>query len=1124
MADEPVMYDKVYYIHTKLTEKFPIIPYRTVGMIDTNDAVYCMCQVTSSTGNYEIYKLDIPSDGLTPIYDRTLTWKSAAVLSYSDYGYIYHYQKPNYYRMNDKDADYKYFIVTGNKLYFSDDPVGPFTKATGDFLTSTAPSNIVYAYSKYCIIYQYRLYSSTDGVIWEIANANLYDKTNYQGLFILNNQLVAAVVGLEYLYILIETTGSLPGTWKEYKYLNDSVEGAYKGNYIESVNDLLLNEICGEDIIVISKMSNNYFSYQFHLVNFKDGLPTGSSGENFYSPYVTDANNGFSLIHSSKSYKNEYFLCSESKLNDVKPALSIYSKLDAYNRFTDVSTDTSSSSNNLYTFQLDTPTGFHVSKNCDYVISYPTDSSEYIKEKRVIDVDPYIFVAAGGNKGLYYSTNGKVWTQSNITSGDIYTVYNANSIWVAGSYSKGLYYSTDGKVWSQSNITSGSYYHIYYANGIWVAGTNNGQIEGLYYSTDGKIWTRSNITSGNFDSLSYANGIWVACNDSGRNEGIYYSTDGKVWTRSNITSGSYNSMCNANGIWVAGSDDKNGIYYSTDGKSWTQSNISSGSIYTVYNANGIWVAGSNSSNGLYYSTDGKSWTQSNISSGNFMCVYYANGVWITNSFDGKGLYYSTDGKVWTQSNITSRTIYYVYNANGVWVACSNSSGRGLYYSTDGKVWTQSNINECFSSLYSTVNIKVGVITDEDLYYSTDGKSWIQSNIGLYFRFAYYANGIWVAGGYSDKGLYYSTNGKSWNISNITSGGFRAVYNANGIWVAGSYANINGKGLYYSIDGKVWNQSNITNKSFSSIFNANGIWVAGGYNGNDGYGLYYSTNGKVWTQSNITSGNFYSVYYANGIWVAGSGINGLYYSTDGKSWTRSNITDSYIETVYYANGIWVAGSVEALYYSTNGKSWNISNITNEGFTSLYYANGIWVAGSFEGLYYSTNGKSWNISNIIRTNGFWTMIYYANGIWVAGESKYLYYSTDGKVWYEADTSGFVISKNPNSIYRSCLIESDADVEIYKYNSANRDLLGEVKRISLRENGDIINNYKPENTITYSGTKFVLDRTELYDDDIYVNGSYKLIVWYKQATDEPSQPSPGDDPSDKDKTIYNSAFYHF
>ena len=37
--------------------------------------------------------------------------------------------------------------------------------------------------------------------------------------------------------------------------------------------------------------------------------------------------------------------------------------------------------------------------------------------------------------------NGTEWTKSNETSGDFYSVYNANGIWVASSISNGLYYS-----------------------------------------------------------------------------------------------------------------------------------------------------------------------------------------------------------------------------------------------------------------------------------------------------------------------------------------------------------------------------------------------------------------------------------------------------------------------------------------------------------------------------------------------------------------------------------------------------------------------------------------------------------------------------------------------------------
>ena len=150
---------------------------------------------------------------------------------------------------------------------------------------------------------------------------------------------------------------------------------------------------------------------------------------------------------------------------------------------------------------------------------------------------------------------GKTWTQSNGTiaeaDDEFNSVYYGNNTWVAASIN-GLYYSTDGKSWTQSNITSVRFNSVYYGNNIWVAG---GYYYGLYYSTDGKTWTQSNVTSGYFSSVYsvyYGNGLWV----SGSNNGLYYSIDGKNWTLSNVTSGNFSSVYYGNGIWGAG------LYYS----------------------------------------------------------------------------------------------------------------------------------------------------------------------------------------------------------------------------------------------------------------------------------------------------------------------------------------------------------------------------------------------------------------------------------------------------------------------------------------------------------------------------------------------------------------------------------
>ena len=105
-----------------------------------------------------------------------------------------------------------------------------------------------------------------------------------------------------------------------------------------------------------------------------------------------------------------------------------------------------------------------------------------------------------------------------MTSGRFFSIYYSNKIWVAGSSGAGLYYSTDGMAWTQSNVASGNFRAVYYANGIWVTGSSGGN--GLYYSTDGMTWTRSNMTSGSFRAVYYDNGIWVA---GSYNIGLYYS-------------------------------------------------------------------------------------------------------------------------------------------------------------------------------------------------------------------------------------------------------------------------------------------------------------------------------------------------------------------------------------------------------------------------------------------------------------------------------------------------------------------------------------------------------------------------------------------------------------------------
>ncbi|MBR5794796.1 MAG: BspA family leucine-rich repeat surface protein [Erysipelotrichaceae bacterium] len=307
-------------------------------------------------------------------------------------------------------------------------------------------------------------------------------------------------------------------------------------------------------------------------------------------------------------------------------------------------------------------------------------------------------------------------TKSNNNNGTK-TIYFGNGMFVAGDYynDTGIYYSTDGKTWTQSNITDLCISYVCYGNDVWVA-CDDITTEGLYYSTDGKTWTQSNITTGTFSHVNYANKMWVAA--SAENKGIYYSTDGKTWTQSNITTGGGMSGSHyANNLWVI-CKNSSGLYYSIDGKTWTQSNVTGSTFPSIYSANGAWIAASNASSGTYigiwYSTDGKNWTQSNITSGQFNSVYYADGIWAACA-KNNGIYYSTDGVTWTQSNITGVTASYVYNNNNTWVACVMSNG--IYYSIDGKNWIQSNVtNGSYGVVCYENNIWI-VASGNGIYYS-----------------------------------------------------------------------------------------------------------------------------------------------------------------------------------------------------------------------------------------------------------------------------------------------------------------------------------------------------------------------------------------------------------------------
>lgn len=272
-----------------------------------------------------------------------------------------------------------------------------------------------------------------------------------------------------------------------------------------------------------------------------------------------------------------------------------------------------------------------------------------------------------------------------------------NNMYMLTEYGTGIYYSYDGQLWIQSNITSGNFSSPSFGNSTWVVSSVDGN--GVYYSTDGINWTITSITSGSCEKATYANGKWVMSKVGG---GIYYSSDAITWTLTNISSGTGGQAAYGNGVWVIGMDGSTGALYSTDGITWTSSTLTGVSTSKAIFGNGIFVIAVFSA-GLRTSTDGINWTTTNISSGSANTLYFGNGIFVLGlnaSGALQGIYYATNPTTFTQSNINSILCRGVAYANGSWVAALDT---GLYYGSSPAFWTKGNIGSITYSVASGNN-------------------------------------------------------------------------------------------------------------------------------------------------------------------------------------------------------------------------------------------------------------------------------------------------------------------------------------------------------------------------------------------------------------------------------------
>ena len=516
---------------------------------------------------------------------------------------------------------------------------------------------------------------------------------------------------------------------------------------------------------------------------------------------------------------------------------------------------------------------------------------------------------------IYYSLDCDYWYPTTFPSGlNVINLYHANRILIASVAGGGMYYTLDGKTWSQTNVTDSSQYKVLYErnNNIFVCTSIQGlDWYGLLYSTDGITWSKADLgTAFSFrQGLTYDNNKFIAASYTNPVK-IYTSSDGQNWTKTT----EYNFSNNANALLYKNniliiSIYYRGLYYSTDeGVTWTQClndpknttenyvapNNNHGTPWLFYRIeyfdNTFYVVSGHILGGkMAKSKDGITWTQMSqefdgtvVNGGGKMCLNYINNRFICTTTANNG-------------------IFYKYNCTGL---------NPIEIKLDDSISAVNNTTKTITLTSSDVGGKTISINDPSLQEWKEISDITPVGTSSNRIYDFYYNGKILLGGFMSTGIWYSEDGVHWTQSNLNNGNVIRCAYLNGLYLA-SYncTDSSNTGVYYSKDGKEWTKSDYT--STCNYFNyMNDAW----YFSTTSSGTYKSTNGSNWTKDDSFPGRTVKFLQRNGITVI-AGNGGIYYTTDSETINTTNITtsisdiiwcDDKLENIYFANQVMESG--------------------------------------------------------------------------------------------------------------------------------------------------------------------------------------------------------------------------
>lgn len=307
-------------------------------------------------------------------------------------------------------------------------------------------------------------------------------------------------------------------------------------------------------------------------------------------------------------------------------------------------------------------------------------------------------IVAATASGVYYSSNGRGFTETDSGAVNFTCCHYANGIFVAGSDTNGLYWSEDGRVWHratgvfdnpENSIYEVQYtpevYTVSYLGGKWLAGchgaSGNNPRYALLISDDGKTWssgvlredrTVKTMAYGEYTINGTAYKYWFI----GGEYILRYSSDLSSWSN-NLTSLGISKI-----IFVSrfkkfimttpepsssGTSSKYGMHYFDTEWHNVDSIPDALGVNDVHYGYARCVAATKE--GLYWSTDGVNWTRSeNAATGEYNKVFYANGMWLAGTAGGAYIRNSSNNGVnWHEiyGMTTEPTI--IKHFNGAWL-------------------------------------------------------------------------------------------------------------------------------------------------------------------------------------------------------------------------------------------------------------------------------------------------------------------------------------------------------------------------------------------------------------------------------------------------------------------------